>query len=99
MNDKKGPMHRSFFVNAVFCRKGKPVEWKHVHQMLLAFNLGPDDFPYRLAKGLHENDGNLHKVVPELLTLLKQQKLDVHPEYLPGLTPKELEPYQSKKTR
>lgn len=66
-----------------------PVEWKYIHKILLAAGLQPSAIAYRLAKGLHDG-GSVPTVVATLIPELVQQKQEVHPVSLPGLTLQDL---------
>ncbi len=79
--------------------EGNPVHWKTIHKILLAIGLQPSQVAYRLAKGLHDSGkGNTGSVLVELVPVLREQHLEIHPVNLPGLTRAELEPHQEKIT-
>ena len=80
--------------------EGKPIEWKYIHKILLATGVLPGQIPYRLAKALHDcGTGGTDAVLAELVPVLQQQNLDIHPVNLPGLTLEELEPHWQRTAR
>lgn len=89
------PTHGTKYLRDI--EAGTPVEWKHIHKILLAVGLKSFDVPYQLAKGLYETTGDVNSVLKSLVPVLRKAEKDVHPMQLPGLTSAELQSYKRKK--
>lgn len=84
------PTHGSAFVHALDERDLEPDDWQFVRHIMLGTNRDMQDIDWQFAKALFDNGQDVPAAVETIRSLLKQSKLLLHPQYLPGTTPKQL---------